>query len=67
MGIMTTSKNAFVVLTCLAPAGCSSTFIKNANDIGAPPALLHNRDKPPVELTVESGKVYLMRRSINAS
>ena len=32
----------------------------NSNDIGALPAAMHNRDKPPVELTVESGKLYFV-------
>jgi hypothetical protein len=34
-----------------------------SNDSGALPALLHNRDKPPVELTVESGKLYFVHET----
>lgn len=35
----------------------------NSNDIGALPAALHNRGKPPVELTVESGKLYFVHET----
>jgi len=51
------ARNRFNVLSL--PPG-HYTFSSASNEAGALQALLHNRDKPLVDLTVEAGKLYFV-------